>query len=123
MSVVNLSSLFANQIGSVISYSLGITSNNFEHFRYFILIANFSAFLPLPFLMLINDNDYVAKDPEVSEDEEEKNNLLNNGLKNYLEKKHDKKDLNNLERMSHNNANKNFNYEKLLNQRNEDEIK
>lgn len=129
MSVVNMSSLFANQIGSVISYSLGITSQNFTNFRYFILIANFSSFLPLPFLMLINDKDYAAKEPEVNEDEEEKNNLLNNGLKNYLENKHKKQEnnprdrFNNMERLSHNNFNKNFNYEKLLNQRNEDEIK
>ena len=128
MSVVNLSGLFSNQIGSIISYSLGITSQNFKNFRYFILIANFSSFLPLPFLYLINDNDYVAND-EPCEEEEEKNNLLNNGLNHYLENKNkkeiksaEKENNNNIERLSHNNNNKNFNYDKLLRDQNNDVI-
>ena len=124
MSVINLSSLFANLIGSVISSSLGITSTNFEHFRWFILIANFSSFLPLPLLYLINDNDYKAdnhdtdSEKEKKLEEEEKNHLLNNGLKNYLENKNKKNEnyfdngYNNNERHSHNN--KNFDYEKLI---------
>jgi len=123
MSVVNLSSLFANQIGSVISFSLGITSENFTNFRYFILIANFSAFLPLPFLMLINDKDYEGKENEINPDEEEKNNLLSNGLKNYMENKNKKEIKNqqenyNNERLTHNN--KNFNYDKLLRKKNDE---
>lgn len=133
MSVVNLSSLFANQIGSVISYSLGITSQNFTNFRYFILIANFSSCLPLPFLMLINDKDYNNEKQICDPEEEEKKNLLNNGLRNYMENKHNdemkaqtnnRKDrYNNCERLSHNTTNKNFNYEKLLLKREKDEEK
>jgi hypothetical protein len=124
MSVINLSSLFSNQIGSVVSYSLGITSENFTNFRYFILISNFSAFFPLPFLMLINDNDYNNKKSSEEEiKEEEESNLLNNGLRNYMENKNNEElkpkfnnnrldKFYNCERLSHNN--KNFDYERLL---------
>jgi hypothetical protein len=143
MSVINLSSLFASQIGSIISLYLGITSNNFENFRWFILIANFSSFLPLPLLFIINDNDYINNDndneknsennslkendiylPKENIDEEEKNNLLNFGLKNYLENKNNNNNNNgnNIyinERHSHNN--KNFDYEKILRKEKEKE--
>lgn len=93
MSIVNLSSLFSNQIGSGLTYMLGITSTNFVNLKYLIIISNLSLFIPMGFLFMINDNDYIKpkeSSNEISNDcnecEEEKN-LINQGVNHFLKEK------------------------------------
>jgi len=93
MSIVNLSSLFSSQIGSGLTYMLGITSTNFVNLKYLIIISNLSLFMPMAFLYMINDNDYIKpkeSSDEISNDKndyEEEKNLLNKRVKNFLKEK------------------------------------
>jgi folate/biopterin transporter len=69
MSVVNLGSLFSNQLGAALTSSLGITNNRFENLPTLILIVNIVLILPMPGLYLINERDYSNKSCEnISDD-------------------------------------------------------
>ena len=61
MSVVNLGSLFSNQLGAILTSSLGITNNRFENLPTLILIVNIVLIIPMPGLYLINEGDYSNK--------------------------------------------------------------
>jgi folate/biopterin transporter len=61
MSVVNLGSLFSNQLGAVLTSSLGITNNRFDNLPSLILIVNLWLIIPMPGLYLINEGDYSNK--------------------------------------------------------------
>lgn len=82
MSIVNLGGLCSSQIGALLTSYLGITSTNFDNLKYLILISNLSLILPMPFLYLINDKDYIPTKPV---EEEEKNGLIDAEIKTYLE--------------------------------------
>lgn len=73
ISIVNLSYVLSNQIGSGLTYTLGITKDNFSNFKWLIIIANISMLLPMPILYLINDNDYIKKEEKINN--QEKNSL------------------------------------------------
>jgi len=61
MSVVNLGTLFSNQLGAILTSSLGITNNRFENLPTLILIVNIVLIIPMPGLYLINEGDYSNK--------------------------------------------------------------
>lgn len=76
MSIVNLSSLFSNQLGAGITYILGITSSDFSNLKYLIIISNLSMLLPMAFLYMINEHDYVKKPDMENVDNEENKKLI-----------------------------------------------
>jgi folate/biopterin transporter len=76
MSVVNCGSLFSNQIGALISSSLGITNSNFTNLAWLIFIANIVLILPLPGLYLIDEGKYSAGSIENKKEDTENKKLI-----------------------------------------------
>jgi hypothetical protein len=78
MSVINFGSLIANQLGAVLTSSLGITNSKFENLSWLIFIANIVLILPLPSLYLI---DEAAYNPVESKSESSDANAANGQVK------------------------------------------
>jgi len=69
MSVLNLGSLFSNQIGSYLTSYLKISSNDFSHLSILIIIANIVYIIPMPSLYLVDDTQYSIKLEEKNENQ------------------------------------------------------
>ncbi len=109
MSIVNLSSLFSNQFGAGITYIMGITSSNFSNLKYLIILSNLSMLLPMAFLYLINEKDYIKKEDNKNTDNEENEELIQE--KPALKRSNSFKDENPHDK---DNINHSKNYDKLV---------
>lgn len=117
MSIVNLSSLFSNQLGAGITYMLGISSSNFSNMKYLIIISNLSMLFPMAFLYIINDKDYIKKAENDNRDHEENQKLIKQKpvmkrLNSFKDKNFNEEDncklSENKGRMTHNKNNENI---------------
>jgi hypothetical protein len=50
MSVWNLAGLLSQELGALLTHSLGVTETNFEHLWLLVILANLSTLLPLPLI-------------------------------------------------------------------------
>ena len=75
---LNTAILIANQLGAVLTSSLGITNSKFDNLSWLIFIANIVLILPLPSLYLI---DEAAYNPAESKSESSDANAANGQVK------------------------------------------